>query len=60
MTILRILNFISIISAILFTDSLITFIIGIIKPWPQALFFQKNFDTPFALITFNIFFKYIL
>ena len=60
MTALRILNFISIISAILFTDSLIIFIIGIIKPWLQALFFQNNFGTSFALITFNIFFKYIL
>ena len=56
MTILRILNFISIISAILFADSIITFIIGIIKPWPQAIFFEKNIGVPLAfflsLLTF--------
>ncbi len=60
LTVLRILNFISIISAILFVDSLITFIIGIIKPWPQALFFQNNFGTPIGFfISLLIFFSSI-
>ena len=62
MTLLRILNFISIISAIIFVDNLITFIIGIIKPWPQAIFFEKNIGAPlgFFISLLTFFFKYIL
>ena len=50
MTVLRILNFITLISIILFATSLITYIIALKNSWPQAIFFQENIGTPLGLI----------
>ena len=49
MTVLRILNFITLISIISFAASLITLIIGIKNSWPQAIFFQENIATPLGV-----------
>jgi hypothetical protein len=49
-TVLRILNLITLNSIILFITSLITLIIGLKNSWPQAIFFQENIAISIGMV----------
>ena len=50
LTVLQLLNCITILSFLSFACLLSSFIIGLVQPWPQAIFFGKNIAAPVGFI----------
>ena len=50
MTVIQILNYIKVLSVVVFIFSIFIMIIAIKAPWPQAIFYQSNMGVPMGIV----------